>query len=56
MDGNKYLYIKIISLLSDRYGNHLMELMDKCQKTNLEEITEDEAKSFCFELLKTVKN
>lgn len=56
MGGNKYLFIKIISLLSDKYGNYLVDLMEKNKKTNLEEITEDEARSYCFELLKKIKN
>ncbi len=39
-------YIKKISELSDRYGDKLLELMDKYNKNNLREITLEEAKEF----------
>lgn len=39
-------YIMMISTKSSRYGDKLLELMDKYNKPNLMEITLDEAKEF----------
>ena len=49
---NKWEYIKIISNYSNRYGNKLLELLDINRKTNLQEITFEEAKEFCEKLNK----
>ena len=43
-------YIKLISSISDRYGDKLVLLMDKYNKNNLRDITLDEAKEFWEEL------
>ena len=43
-------YIMMISAKSSRYGDKLLELMDKYNKPNLMEITLDEAKEFWEEL------
>jgi len=45
-------YIKLISSNSDRYGDKLVLLMDKYNKSNLRDITLDEAKEFWEELEK----
>lgn len=47
---NKDKYIKMISAKSNRYGDKLLELMDKYNKPNLKEITLEEAKEFWEEL------
>lgn len=39
-------YIKLISSNSNKYGDKLLELMDKYNKNNLMDITLEEAKSF----------
>ena len=52
---DKWEYIKIISNYSNRYGDKLLELLDINEKTNLQEITLDEAKRYC-EKLNTNKN
>ena len=49
---NKEQYIKLISSKSDRYGDKLLELMDKYNKNNLMEITLEEAKEFWEEIKK----
>ena len=49
---DKWEYIKIISNYSNRYGNKLLELLDINRKTNLQEITFEEAKEFCEKLNK----
>ena len=43
---DKWEYIKIISNYSNRYGDKLLELLDINGKTNLQEITFEEAKEF----------
>ena len=43
---DKWKYIKIISNYSNRYGDKLLELLDINEKTNLQEITFEEAKEF----------
>lgn len=45
-------YIRLISSNSDRYGDKLLLLMDKYNKSNLRDITLDEAKGFWEELEK----
>lgn len=45
-------YIKLISYASDKYGNLLLELMDKYNVPNLKEITLEQAKSFYEERVK----
>ena len=47
---NKWNYIEKISAVSDKYGDKLVELMDKYNKNNLRDITLDEAKEFWEEL------
>ena len=49
---DKWEYIKIISNYSNRYGDKLLELLDINGKTNLQEITFEEAKEFCEKLNK----
>lgn len=43
-------YIKMISAKSNRYGDKLLALMEKCNKNNLRDITLEEAKEFWEEL------
>lgn len=43
---SKSEYIMLISANSNRYGDKLLELMDKYNKPNLMEITLEEAKEF----------
>ncbi len=43
---SKWNYIEKISANSNRYGDKLLLLMDKYNKSNLMEITLDEAKEF----------
>ena len=43
---DKWEYIKIISNYSNRYEDKLLELLDINEKTNLQEITFEEAKEF----------
>lgn len=49
---DKWDYIKLISSIDSRYGDLLLELMERNNKYNLVEITELEAKTFYEELLK----
>lgn len=51
---NKDDYIKLISSNSSRYGDKLLLLMDKYNKSNLRDITLTEAKEF-WEKLKNEK-
>lgn len=55
MDKDKNLtkddYIKLISRLSDRYGDKLLMLMDECDKNNLMSITFEEARNFYQKLI-----
>lgn len=51
---NKDDYIKLISSNSNRYGDKLLLLMDKYNKSNLRDITLAEAKEF-WEKLKNEK-
>ena len=48
---DKWKYIKIISNYSNRYGDKLLELLDINEKTNLQEITFEEAKEFYENLI-----
>ena len=48
---DKWEYIKIISNYSNRYGDKLLELLDINGKTNLQEITFEEAKEFYENLI-----
>ena len=47
---NKWNYIKKISKLSNRYGDKLLELMDRYNVNNLREITEEQAKEYYKEI------
>ena len=49
---DKWEYIKITSNYSNRYEDKLLELLDINGKTNLQEITFEEAKEFCEKLNK----
>lgn len=40
-------YIRRISEMSDHYGNKLVELMEKYGHRNLQEVTLQEAKTYC---------
>ncbi len=51
---SKDYYTQLISLLSDRYGSELVEMLDRYNKHGLNEITEEEAKEY-YESLITVK-
>lgn len=37
-------YIRWISKRSDKYGNHLIELMDECGFNNLQKVTVEQVK------------
>ena len=43
----KWEYIKLLSDISDRYGDKLLLLLEQYNKNNLQEITFKEAKEFC---------
>ena len=43
----KWEYIKLLSDISDRYGDKLLLLLKRYNKNNLQEITFKEAKEFC---------
>ncbi len=40
-------YLRKISEMSDHYGNKLVELMEKYGHRNLQEVTLQEAKTYC---------
>lgn len=42
---DKWNYIKLVSKFSDNYGNELINMMEKYNKTNLQQITYEEAKN-----------
>ena len=42
----KWEYIKLLSDISDRYGDKLLLLLERYSKNNLQEITFEEAKEF----------
>lgn len=44
-------YIEMISKASDKYGNLLLLLMDKYEKTNIMSITEEEARQFYIDYI-----
>ena len=48
---NKWDYIKLISNLSDLYGNKLLEMLDSYNKDNLQDITLEEAKDFYLKII-----
>lgn len=48
---DKDIYIEMISLFSDQYGNELINMMEQYNKSNLSEITCEEAKEY-YEKLK----
>lgn len=52
---DKWDYISKISNLSDKYGNLLLDMMEKHNKYNLIEITYEEAIEFYENLLKENK-
>ena len=52
---NKWYYIGLISDKSDKYGNLLLELMERNNRYNLQEVTEQEAKYFYEELIRNEK-
>lgn len=49
---DKWEYIKRISEASDRYGDKLLDLMDKCGAYNLRDVSEDAAKAYYEQLKK----
>ena len=49
---DKLDYVNFISKHSDNYGNELINMMEKYNKTNLQQITYEEAKKY-YEQLKT---
>lgn len=48
---NKWDYIKLISNLSDLYGNKLLEMLDYYNKDNLQDITLEEANDFYLKII-----
>ena len=50
---DKWDYIKAISSASDKYGNLLLAMMDFYKVTNLQEISEDQAKEFYERMVET---
>lgn len=46
MSMDKWYYIRLISEASNRYGDKLVEMMEKNGKNNLQEITYEEVKEF----------
>lgn len=49
---DKWNYISLISKIDNKYGYLLLELMDRYNKCNLQEITYNEAKTFYEEIFK----
>ena len=49
---DKWNYIKLVSKFSDNYGNELINMMEKYNKTNLQQITYEEAKKYYEQLNK----
>lgn len=49
---DKWDYIKLVSNISDNYGNELINMMEKYNKTNLQQITCEEAKKYYEQLNK----
>lgn len=49
---SKWDYIILISNLSDQYGCYLIDMMNQCNKSNLQEITFVEAKEYYENLIK----
>lgn len=43
---DKWEYIKLLSNISDRYGDKLLLLLERYNKNNLQEITFEEVKEF----------
>ena len=48
---DKWEYIKAISNASDKFGNLLIEMMDKYDCINLQEISEEQTKEFYEEMI-----
>lgn len=48
---DKWEYIKLLSNISDRYGDKLLLLLEQYNKNNLQEITFEEAKEFYENLI-----
>lgn len=48
---DKWDYIGLISKRDNRYGYLILELMEKYNRCNLQEITYDEAKEFYEEII-----
>ena len=53
---SKWNYIEKISAAGDKYGDKLQLLMDKYNKSNLRDITLEEAKEFWEEIKKKKRN
>ena len=47
----KWEYIKLLSDISDRYGDKLLLLLERYNKNNLQEITFEEVKEFYEKLI-----
>lgn len=47
---NKWEYIRLISDISDRYGDKLLMMLEYYGKNNIQEITFEEVKEFCRKL------
>ena len=47
----KWEYIKLLSDISDRYGDKLLLLLERYNKNNLQEITFEEVKEFSEKLI-----
>lgn len=56
MEEIKWLYIRLIGQMSNEYGNKLYDLMTRYSCSNLQEVTDEQAKEFYEELLSSKKN
>lgn len=49
---DKWFYIKLISKLSDKHGNKLLDMLNKYNKYGLKDLTYQEAKAYWEQLNK----
>lgn len=52
---DKWDYIGLLSKQSDKYGSLLLDLMEKYNRNNLQEVTEQEVKEFYEVLIRNKK-
>lgn len=55
-DSNKWQYIRLISNISSIHSEYLLELMDKYNRNNLQEVTFEEAKEYYDYVVKKINN